>query len=162
MIKESIQHAMNEFWNSLTEANEALNEFIKGGIPPTTEKRHKPFVKKWDRMKDKASVLNEEIDQLLDDSIAPVEIHMPWTSESFKVEWQNWKDYLKEQHHRQMKSRMERAALQQLYKLSEEKEDVAISYLQFAMAGGYQRFFKVTTRSYETPITEGGRGDGDY
>ena len=63
---------------------------------------------------------------------------------------------------KQMKSRMERAALQQLYKLSEEKEDVAISYLQFAMAGGYQRFFKVTTRSYETPITEGGRGDGDY
>ena len=162
MIKESTQIAMNDFWNSLAEANEELNKFIKGGIPPTTEKRHKPFVKKWDRMKEKASVLNEEIEAQAADTVAPVEVKMPWQSEEFKEEWQNWKDYLKEQHHRQMKSRMERAALQQLYKLSEEKEDVAISYLQFAMAGGYQRFFKVTTRSYETPITEGGRGDGDY
>ena len=58
---------------------------------------------------------------------------------------------------------MERAALQQLFTLSEENQEVAISYLHFAMAGGYQRFFKVTTRSYEQPnLNYGGRGDGDY
>lgn len=162
MIKETILQAVNEFWHSLNDANDELNEFINKGIPPTVEKRHKLFLKKWDRMKLKASILCEEIESQAEESVAPVEIHMPWPSEGFKNEWQDWKDYLKEQHHRQMKSRMERAALQQLYKLSEEKEDMAISYLQFAMAGGYQRFFKVTTKNYETPMAEGGRGDGDY
>ena len=163
MIKESTQQAMNQFWNSILDANEELNAFIKGGIPPSIEKRQKPFLKKWDRMKEKASVLNEEFESLADEAVPPVEIKMPWPTKEFKEEWQNWKDYLKEQHHKQMKSRMERAALQQLFTLSEENQEVAISYLHFAMAGGYQRFFKVTTRSYEQPnLNYGGRGDGDY
>jgi len=39
---------------------------------------------------------------------------------------------------------------------------VAIEYLQFAMAGGYPRFFKVTNKNYESPTVTGVRGDGDY
>jgi hypothetical protein len=61
-----------------------------------------------------------------------------------------------------MKSRMEYAALAYLKKLSADNETTAIEYLQFAMAGGYTKFFKVTEKSYEQPIVTGGRGDGDY
>jgi hypothetical protein len=57
---------------------------------------------------------------------------------------------------------MEYAALSHLKKLSEDKESTAIEYLQFAMANGYPRFFKVTTKSYEQPTIAGGRSDGDY
>jgi hypothetical protein len=57
---------------------------------------------------------------------------------------------------------MEYAALAYLKKLSEGREEVAIEYLQFAMANGYPRFFKVTNKNYEQPTIAGGRGDGDY
>lgn len=164
MAKEhSLQDLMTPFWQALAAANDELNAFINGGLPSTTEKRHKDFVRKFENMKDKASVLCDQIEKEVELSIDPVEIVLPWKSEAFQEAWQTWKDYLAEQHHKTMKSRMEYAALTYLKKIAEDKEATAIEYLQFAMANGYPRFFKVTTKSYEQPtMAAGGRGDGDY
>ena len=143
--------------------NDELNAFINGGLPSTTEKRHKDFVRKFENMKDKAGVLCDQIEKEVELSIDPVEIVLPWKSEAFRKAWQSWKDYLAEQHHKTMKSRMEYAALAYLKRIADSKEATAIEYLQFAMANGYPRFFKVTTKSYEQPtIAAGGRGDSDY
>ena len=137
---------MKQFWQSLADANDELNAFINGGLPSSTEKRHKDFVRRWEKMKEKAEVLCDQIENQADASIEPVEIVLPWNSSQFSEAWQNWKEYLIEQHHKYVKSRME----------------YAIEYLQFAMANGYPRFFKVTNKNYEQPTIAGGRGDGDY
>lgn len=150
------------YWDSLAEANDSLLAFVNGGIPPMTEKRHKDFMRKWENMKDKASKLCDQIEKESDCSIEPMEVVLPWNSESFQNTWQRWKAYLEEQHKKFMKSRMEYAALALLKKISEDKENVAIEYLEYAMANGYPRFFKVTTKNYEQPTAAGGRGDGDY
>lgn len=159
--ENDLQSLMTPFWQALTDANDELNAFINGGLPSTTEKRHRLFVRKWDLMKDKANALCDEIEKQEDD-IEPVEVTLPWKTDSFKKAWQDWKDYLKEQHHKVMKSRMEYAALAYLKRLSESKETTATEYLQFAMANGYPRFFKVTNKNDEQPTMAGGRGDGDY
>ena len=153
---------MEQLWQSMDAANEQLNAFIQAGLPSTVEKRHKPFVRRWNDMKGRAKALYDYIELLTEDQLRPVEVILPWQSETFAKAWQNWKEYLAEQHHRHMKSRMEYAALAHLKKLSDGKETVAVEYLQFAMAGGYPRFFKVTAKSYEQPTTAGGRGDGDF
>ena len=161
--EKNLQQTMKLFWQSLTEANDELNTFINAGLPLTVDKRHKAFIRRWDRMKDHAEELCDIIEQQADADIEPVEINLPWDEEPFAKAWQEWKDYLAEQHHRQMKSRMERAALVHLKMLADGKETLAIEYLQFAMANGYPRFFKVTAKSYEQPTTAaGGRTDGDF
>jgi hypothetical protein len=163
MAKETnLQDLMTPFWQALADANDELNAFIGGGLPSTTEKRHKDFVRKFEYMKTKASALCDQIEKEVELSIDPVEIILPWKTEAFQQAWQTWKDYLLEQHHKTMKSRMEYAALAYLKKITEDKETTAIEYLQFAMANGYPRFFKVTTKSYEQPTIAGGRSDGDY
>ena len=164
MAKESnLQDLMTPFWQALADANDELNAFINGGLPSTTEKRHKDFVRKFENMKDKAGMLCDQIEKDVELSIDPIEIVLPWKSDTFQEAWQAWKGYLAEQHHKTMKSRMEYAALAYLKRIADSKEATAIEYLQFAMANGYPRFFKVTTKSYEQPtIAAGGRGDSDY
>ena len=153
---------MEKLWDSMANANEELNVFLSAGMPSAVEKRLKRFLRQWDDTKEKATALCKFLDELTEDHLEPVEVKLPWESESFAKAWQNWKEYLAEQHHRHMKSRMEYAALAHLKILSDGKETVAVEYLQFAMAGGYPRFFKVTAKSYEQPTTAGGRGDGDF
>jgi len=164
MIRDKeLQSAMSLFWKSMATANDELNDFINAGLPQAVEKRHKAFIRRWDDVKSKAETLYDIVEQETEMSIEPVEITLPWKGETFAKAWQEWKDYLAEQHHRHMKSRMERAALEYLNKLCDGKEASAIEYLQFATANGYPRFFKVTTKSYEQPTTtDGGRGDGDF
>lgn len=164
MIKEKeIQTTMKQFWQAMADANDELNSFISAGLPSTVDKRHKAFVRRWDNMKAKAEALCDLLEQQEETTVEPVEISLPWDVDTFAAAWQEWKDYLAEQHHRHMKSRMEHAALAHLKKLSDSNVESAIEYLHFAMANGYPRFFKVTNKSYEQPtITAGGRGDGDF
>ena len=143
-------------------ANDELNSFISSGMPSTTEKRHKDFIRSWNVMKDRATTLCDLLEQQFVVTVEPVEITLPWNTEDFMMAWHNWKEYLEEQHHKYMKSRMEYAALAYLKKISDDNEATAIEYLQFAMANGYPRFFKVTTKNYEQPTVSGGRSDGDY
>ena len=57
---------MKQFWQSLADANDELNAFINGGLPSTTEKRHKDFVRRWEKMKEKAEVLCDQIEKQAD------------------------------------------------------------------------------------------------
>ena len=157
-----LQTLTEQFWQSFLKANDELNTFITSGMPSSTEKRHKSFVNKWVQMKEKAFKLCTHIDQLSEETIEPIEVILPWKTDTFKEAWELWKNYLAEQHKKYMKSRMEYAALNYLKTLSENNEAIAIEYLQFAMSNGYPRFFKVTNKSYEQPNIAGGRGDGDY
>lgn len=160
--ENDLQTLMTPFWQALSDANDELNAFISGGLPPATEKRHKDFVRKWNLMKEKADKLCDRIEQQAEVTVDPIEVVTPWDSDAFKQAWQRWKDYLVEQHNKRMKSRMEYAALVHLKRLADGKEETAVEYLQFAMANGYPRFFKVTTKNYEQPTIAGGRTDGDY
>ena len=115
MIKENtLQSQMNKFWQALGDTQDELNTFINVGLPPSIFKRHKQFEKKWERMTNQASELCDAIEQEADAALEPVEIKLPWSDQSFAQIWQEWKDYLAEQHHKRMKSRMERAALSYL------------------------------------------------
>ena len=75
---------MNQFWQSLQRANDELNSFISSGMPSTTEKRHKDFVRQWNIMKERATVLCDQIEQQQTSVIEPKEVTLPWDSDIFK------------------------------------------------------------------------------
>ena len=92
--ESNLQVLMTPFWQALVDANDELNTFINGGLPSMTEKRHKGFVRKWDALKEKASNLCDQIEKQEDLGIDPIEVVLPWNTDSFRTAWQEWKDYL--------------------------------------------------------------------
>ena len=100
MIREKeIQTTMKQFWQAMADANDELNSFISAGLPSTVDKRHKAFVRRWDNMKAKAETLCDLLEQQEETTVEPVEISLPWDVDTFAAAWQEWKDYLAEQHH---------------------------------------------------------------
>ena len=92
--ESNLKDLMMTYWDSLADANDALNAFINGGLPSMTEKRHKEFVRKWENMKEKANKLCDQIEKQSDADIEPIEIVLPWNTDSFQNAWQEWKNYL--------------------------------------------------------------------
>lgn len=86
--------------------------------------------------------------------IEPVDIKLPFEEEEFQQTWQYWKEYRLETFGKTYKSREEQKVLDYLDDISEGSPDMAIRYLNFAMAGSYPKFFKVTDNSYTNPPKE--------
>lgn len=158
-----LRQQWEQLWSVLEGANTAFNEFLRGGLSVADGQRVKQFVSKWDKLKNQAELFYDTIDVLTNQQADPVEIELPWKSDTFKAAWQFWKDYLKEQHHIYLKSRMEKKSLALLKKICEDSEQKAVEYLDYAEAGGYRKFFKVAERELkgERPA-ERRNDDGDF
>ena len=158
----NLRQQWEQLWSVLESANTAFNEFLQGGLSVADGQRVKQFVSKWDKLKNQAEQYYDAIDVLTNEPTEPVDIELPWQSEDFKEAWQFWKDYLKEQHHIYLKSRMEKMSLALLKKICDEKEQKAIEYLDYAEAGGYRKFFKVTEKELGGSRPERRNDDGDF
>ena len=83
-----------------------------------------------------------------------IEIVYPFTTETFKTQWQLWKVYKKREHKFNYKTEIsENAALKKLENLSGGDEKNAIKILSESIANGYKGFF-------ELPITNKRPGAG--
>lgn len=158
----NLRQQWEQLWNVLDCANTAFNEFLQGGLSVSDGKKVRVFVSKWDKLKNQAEQFYDILDCLTNQQTDPVEVDLPWKSESFKEAWEFWKDYLKEQHHIYLKSRMEKKSLALLKKISEDSEQKAVEYLDYAEAGGYRKFFKVTEKELGGSRPERRNEDGDF
>lgn len=72
------------------------------------------------------------------------EVVFPFSSEKFLNHWQMWLDFKREQHKFTYKSNISiQAALNQLVKLSDGQEEIAIQIIEKSIASGWQGFFKL-------------------
>jgi len=70
-----------------------------------------------------------------------IEIFLPFETDTFKAQWQLWKQYRKQQHRFTYKSpASEQAALTELGKMSGSQEKKAIAILHHTMAHGWRGF----------------------
>lgn len=157
-----LRQLWEQLWAVLESANTTFNDFLQGGLSVADGQRVKQFVSKWDKLKDQAEQYYDALDRLTNQQTEPVEVDLPWTSNAFKDAWQYWKDYLKEQHHIYLRSRMEKKSLAQLKKISDDSEQKAMEYLDYAEAGGYRKFFKVTEKELGGSRPERRNDDGDF
>lgn len=145
---------MKDHWETL--GNELHN--FKGQLEELIE-----MLPQSNKFYQKITVLNKgwkKIQRACDDMdpfISPVKsvlVNSPLlVNADFKATWQFWKDYLNEQHGIVMRSRTELMALKRLMEISTEKPELAVKYLERAMAGGYKNFFEV--KEVEEPAKPG-------
>lgn len=145
-----MQKVWNILWKQFECATNEFNAYIDGGIPVIAQQKIVKFIKEWDRLKEQAM----KFDELMQNPIEPVDIKLPFEEEEFQQTWQYWKEYRLETFGKTYKSREEQKVLDYLDDISEGSLDMAIRYLNFAMAGSYPKFFKVTDNSYTNPPKE--------
>jgi hypothetical protein len=138
------------FWDKLAETNDELNRYLSSSLPTAATKNIKKFIDKFEKMKSAA----EKVDDFISAPIEPIKIEMPFDSKTFEGEWRYWKDYRLESFNRTYKSREENKVLEYLADISKNNEKEAIEILDFAMAGGYPRFFKIDERINKTNKNE--------
>lgn len=79
------------------------------------------------------------------------EIAFPFDSEVFKKYWSLWIDFKKEQFNFTYKSNISiQAALNELVRLSNGKEDIALKIIEQSIAKGWQGFFQLKNESNAT------------
>lgn len=140
----------NTFWKQLEVATNEFNTYIDSGIPAIAQQKILKFIKEWDKLKEQAM----KFDELMQNPIDPIEIRLPFEEEEFLQAWKYWKEYLLESFGKTYKSREEQKVLEHLDDISEGRSDVAIKYLNFAMAKSYPKFFKVADSAYNNPSKE--------
>ncbi len=137
----------NFFWKQIELTAEEFNAYIDSGIPVIAQQKIARFIREFDKLKQ----LAVKMDEIIQNPIEPIEVKLPFEEEEFIVVWKYWKAYRLESFGRAYKSREEQKVLDYLDEISEGRPDVAIKFLNFAMAGSYQKFFKVTENSYTNP-----------
>lgn len=154
---------MNEqwklLWTLLASANDDLNKFLSTNLPTTTTKNIKKFLQTFEKMKEAA----EKVDDMMTTPIDAIEVISPWEDEKFKEAWIFWKEYRLESFGKRYKSREEKKVLEYLKDISGNDMKKAMKCLDFAMAGGYPRFFKVDEKQFNKPSKrDNNEADSDF
>lgn len=86
----------------------------------------------------------------------------PFDTETFRVQWQVWKDYRTAEHKFGYKSHVsEQAALNDLGNLSGYDEANAIAIMHQSIANGWKGFFEIVNHGAKQPSAKGGSGYSD-
>ena len=153
----NMQKTWNTFWKQLEIATNEFNSYIDSGIPSIAQQKIIRFIKEWDKLKEQAM----KLDELMQNPIDPIDVKIPFEEEEFLQTWKYWKEYLLESFGKTYKSREEQKVLEHLDEISEGRPDLAVKYLNFAMAKSYPKFFKVADNAYSNPAKETYK-DGDF
>lgn len=137
----------NEICTQIEVADGSLSVFIDtAGLSAMQLKKLQKYTAEWNKTKK----LAEDFDKFIS-PVDPIKVESPFDQEDFRYIWRTWKGYLSEQHGMLIRTRREQMALDYLADISENNVDVAISYLRFAMAHGYRKFFIVTDQAKTNP-----------
>ncbi|WP_321519981.1 hypothetical protein [uncultured Bacteroides sp.] len=140
----------NNLWKQLETATDDLNNTMDSGMPAIAQQKLSKFIKSWDKLKEIAMSLDDKMQNPID----PIDIKLPFDEEEFEKVWKYWKEYRLESFGKTYKSREEQKVLDYLDELSGGRPDIAIKFLNFAMAGSYPKFFKISEKSYTNPPKE--------
>lgn len=92
---------------------------------------------------------SDTIEELIGSAVQPLPVEFPWQDAEFRQVWQTYKDYLAEQHHVVMESRMEVARLKLIRKFAKNQRAAVIDAIEFYMALGTSNVFEVNFNNDE-------------
>lgn len=89
---------------------------------------------------------------------SPVEVQLPWDTESFRKAWEEWKEYRRQEHGFKYKTATSQSgALSELFSLSMGNETNAIEIMRQSEANGWKGFFKLKDKNDGKTATRSGR-----
>lgn len=139
---------MRNCWRSIKTKLIVVNTKLESVLPKLNPRTSKELIEAWNDYK----VELKKLDGMM--SVSPREVKLPFASDTFKNEWNEWKNYLAEQHNVFMCSRSEVYALKLLSDFAENNEEKAIYFLHYAMAYRYKNFFKLKEETVSEPPKE--------
>lgn len=129
---------------ALEDARQRLEETLTLVPDAGTGKKCRQAVERaWQKVID----TSDKIEELLSSSLQPLPIKFPWQDAEFRQTWQMYKDYLQEQHHVVMESRMEAMRLKLLLKFTGDNRENAIAAIEFYMSCGTSNIFAVNFKN---------------
>lgn len=134
---------MREEWDQMgtdvRNLQEAMEELLVM-LPqsPSFFKAENKMKKSWEKFKKSWNNFDGFISPM-----KAIEVKEPWNDPEFLSTWKMWKEYLQEQYGVWIRSRSEVMALKRLKDLSGNNPKEAVRFLEYAMAGRYENFFKV-------------------
>ena len=145
---------MKDSWDKFYEALAEVQDEIEELLPELPQSknfnaRSTSLKRKWGLAQKIANDLNEMIMPA-----NPVPVKSPFDHVDFLNAWQMWKDYLQEQHHITMRSRMEVCGLKRLAEFSGHDYKVAVKIIETAIATGYKNFFRIDEKNGNQPVVE--------
>ena len=152
-------------WSNLDDVNRYFQSYIDTTLLVHQRIKMEPLIKSFESMKNLCQKHYDVIDEFTAAAhqAKKLEVTLPWEGEKFLCEWDNWKDYLKEQHQIVLSSRSERKQLDLLVKITNNKEEEAYPVLDYAIANMYKMFFKLDEKKSKTNNKpKGVRKDGDF
>ena len=127
----------------------------------TLHKEIKKLEKIWRRIQTNVNKFEKEFNPA-----KPIIINIPdeFNRDDFLIAWQEWKDYLAEQHNEIMLTRSETNALELLLEESEGNVKEAIYMLKYASGHRYTKFFKVNKNEISNlkPGNDGKSGNSEF
>lgn len=126
--------------DALEDARRQLEEALMLVPDAGTGRRCRQGVEK---MWKKVVETSDAIEELIISAVQSLPVEFPWQDKEFRELWQTYKEYLEEQHHIVMESRMEAMRLKMILKFSKNKRDIAIASLEFYMSYGSSGIFPV-------------------
>lgn len=154
---------MKNTWNDLfvnldTFATTMKEFFTMVPQSPVLYKEIRKLERQWKSVQNNVNKFEKEFNPA-----KPIIIKIPeeFNHIDFLNTWQEWKNYLAEQHNIIMLTNMESKALQLLLELSDSNKAEAIYMLNYAASTGYAKFFKVNKNTNQTPTKDGKPFDPD-
>lgn len=135
---------INKEWNAHVDALEAARRQLEEALvlvpdAGTGRKCRQAVERAWKRVVE----TSDTIEELIGSALQPLPVEFPWQDKEFRQLWQTYKEYLEEQHHIVMESRMEAMRLKMIRRFSKNQRDIAIASLEFYMSYGSSGIFPV-------------------
>lgn len=141
----NLKKSWQKVWTNANEFNAELRLFTDRNLTVAQKIKAKGLLKQWDGLTQSLEKFYDlfEVSGQEQVAVQAVELKLPFEDGQFAAEWQNWKDYLKEQHAITISSRAEQKQLKRLMVLSNNNKDAACKIIDYSMAFFYKGFFSI-------------------
>lgn len=144
--------------------NDELQEYIIKGTTISQRLKMKKMVEHWRQICVDATSLAERIEEIKEKkgNVDPVEVKLPFSSDTFAEAWREWKQYLTEQHGIMLSTRAEKRQLYFLSKYAGDKEERAIQIMYMSESKLYTSLYNYTEKEISGKSKKAKIEDGEY
>lgn len=150
--------------SSMEAFNDELQEYIIKCTTISQRLKMKKMVEHWKQICVDATGLVEKLEEIKEKkgNVDPVEVKLPFSSDTFAEAWREWKQYLIEQHGIMLSTRAEKRQLYFLDKYAGEKEDKAVQIMYMSESKLYTSLYNYTDKEISGKSKKVKIEDGEY
>lgn len=163
-IQEEINSKFGVLVASMEAFNDELQEYIIKCTTISQRLKMKKMVEHWRQICIDATSLIDRLEEIKEKkgNVDPVEVKLPFSSDTFAEAWREWKQYLTEQHGIILSTRAEKRQLYFLAKYAGDKEERAVQIMYMSESKLYTSLYNYTEKEMSGKSKKAKIEDGEY